>query len=541
MYLLGLLCLLTAGVGARLLYIDSYPFGFSGHAIVHCALRRRFYEILFVKPWDDFFWINLRSMIVEDQHGPQSLLESLLTPIFGFGMTESRLIVATIGITSILLATWWGSLAINRWFGLAVGFAVSLAPYHLTYSRNGDSEHINIYLHGFFLLLAAQRVVISGGAFNWLLLGIAAGLGFYVYASTQLLCLIVVGLVVIVSAGRLLKTKWYWLLTYFSAFCLPVLALMYPAILNSWARGRLIPVRVPYGTPMYEFSQPGQLAAKVTLLWDELFTRGSDPWFALAHGCLYTWPSLLAIPGLTYLMYLLWESPKASQSSDHPDVTQARRRSLTFCCALTISMLLLGGLPGVLSPTPFFRRLTIIAMGVDILKGAGLFGIGCLLIRALPRPLAIVAMAAALIPYTLSEWGTFYYKSGISESFSKNAPVAMVREVRARLDRNEEAVVVFGGAPNLMGKPDFSEIVEFDLGYPKQLPAALKLLTFAEVRGQISNAIIAIDAYYRLTRGALQPEPPVKLSNERMVSNRLGEVYVIADITSTASGQPGAS
>jgi hypothetical protein len=540
MYLIGLLSLLILGAGARLLYIESFPFGFSGHAIVHCSLRRRLYELIFVKPWNEFFWVNFRAIVVEDQHGPQSLVEALLTPIFGFGLTESRLIVATLGVISIALAIWWGSVAINRWFGLAVGFALSFAPYHLTYSRNGDSEHINIYVHGFFLLLAAQRVVVFGRVWDWLLLGIALGTGFYVYASTQLLCLIVLGLVCLVTLRRTLQTKWYYVCSHLIALSLPAVLLMWPAIRNSWARGRLLPVRVPYGTPSYEVSRLSQLPQQLKLTWDEVFTRGTDPWYTLANGCLHTWPTILAIPGILCLGYLAFSAwrQRSPQSSD------AVRRSVIFCFLLATAMVLLGGLPGALSPAPHFRRLTILAMGIDICKGAGIFGIAAVLNRFLPRPVAIVAVLVALIPYAQDEWQTFYYKAAVSESTSKNCPISIVREITTRLKQGQQAVVVLGDHPHLLNKRDIREILEFDLGYPQQLPNSITLLTFSEVSSSLTNAIIPIDVYYRIKHGQLSPLPMVTLSNERIVSNRLGETHVLADISpvqaTEGSIQPGA-
>jgi hypothetical protein len=526
MYPISLLCLLIIGVGARLLYIDSFPFGFSGHAIVHCSIRRRLYDLLFIKPWDQFFWVNFRGLVVEDQHGPQSLVEALLTPLYGFGLTESRLIVATLGVISITFAIIWGSLAINRWFGLALGFALSFAPYHLTYSRNGDSEHINMYVHGFLVLLAAQRVVIFGRVWDWLLLGTALGLGFYVYAPTQLLCLMVLGLVFLVTARRALRTKWYYLFLHLVALIAPAAFLMWPAIRNSWSRGRLIPVRVPYGTPNYEVSRLEQLPHQLKLTWDELFTRGTDPWYALINGCLNTWPTMLAIPGALYLGYLALSELRADPLHSSPAV----RRSVLFCFLIASAMVLLGGLPGALSPAPHFRRLTIVAMGVDIFKGAGLFGMASLLLRFLPRTLAILTIIAALIPYARDEWRTFYFKAAVSESTSKNSPIAIVREVTARLKNNQPAVVLFGDHPNLLNKRDIQEILDFDLGYPEKIPDSIRLLNFSQITSPQTNAIISIDAYHRMKEGRLAPPPAIILSNERIISNRLGETHVLADV-----------
>lgn len=527
MYFVALVSLVFFALGARLLFIEWYPFGFSGHVIAHCSIRTRLYELIFVKPWNDSLWSDVLSIVIQEQHGPQSLVEALLSPIFGFGLTESRLIVATLGFTSISLAVWWGSLAINRWFGLAVGFALSFAPHHLVYSRNGDSEHINIYLHGFFLLMVAQLVVINGRAWEWFLLGIALGMGFYVYASSQFLCLIVLGLVCIVMARTMLARGWIKLLTCALSCAVPLVLLSLPAIKNSWSAGRLIPVRTPYGTSNYEPSNLTQLPALLTRTWSELFTRGSDPWFALANGSINTWPTVLAIPGIIYLIYVAKRSfciEPANGSSD------SARRSVLFCFLVTIAMVLLGGLPGALSPTPFFRRLTIMAMGIDILKGAGLYGLGSLLMRFFPRWLAVAAIITGLTPYALNEWDTFFFKAIVSESSSKNSPVAIIREINSRLERDEAATVVFSDQPNTLNKNEIIDILRFDLGYPKQLPQALQLKTFSEIVSPLSNVIIPIDTYQSIQQKTSTSSSPVAISNERIMSNRLGPTHVLADI-----------
>ena len=64
MYIIALGILIAISVGTRLLYIDSYPFGFSGHAIVHSHLRRKLYELIFVSPWGDNFWPAFRSLVL---------------------------------------------------------------------------------------------------------------------------------------------------------------------------------------------------------------------------------------------------------------------------------------------------------------------------------------------------------------------------------------------------------------------------------------------------------------------------------------------
>ena len=152
MYLIALSFLLVTSILIRLNGLEFYPQGFSGHAIVHSQLRSRLYEIIFHLPWKGENLADFYHIALLDQHGMQSLIEALLIPIFGGGFLGSRWIVVTLSLLSISLAIRWGSVVFNKWYGLAVGLSVAMAPYHLVFSRNGEAEHIFVYIFCFLLL-----------------------------------------------------------------------------------------------------------------------------------------------------------------------------------------------------------------------------------------------------------------------------------------------------------------------------------------------------------------------------------------------------
>ena len=90
MYLIALGALVALSFFVRLIGLEVYPPGFSGHAIVHAQLRIRLYEILFNLPWNGNNLNDLYQIVFIDQHGLQSFIEALLTPIFGWGLLGSR-------------------------------------------------------------------------------------------------------------------------------------------------------------------------------------------------------------------------------------------------------------------------------------------------------------------------------------------------------------------------------------------------------------------------------------------------------------------
>ncbi len=538
MYIIALGILIAISVGTRLLYIDSYPFGFSGHAIVHSHLRRKLYELIFVSPWGDNFWPAFRSLVVEDHHGSQSLLEALLTPIFGAGITESRLIVSTIGLISIALVVMWGTTAINKWFGLAVGLAVSVAPYHLTYSRNGDSEHINIYLFSFLILLAAQRIITKGKIWDYLLLGVATGASFYFYAPVQMLALLVLGFLALLKFREVLRLPAFSMVLRLAAFFVPAFFLIRPVVYNSWSHGRLIPVHVPYGTPSYTFSTWEEIPASLVKTWNELFVQGTDPWFSRFEGCMRDWVVLLAVPGCAFLIYALSAAYKQKRGAEFFKPKSVHFRSILFCVAITLGLVAVGWVPGAMSPAPHFRRLTLFAIGIDILMGAGIYVIGLILLRYLPKVLASLLILVGVGALTYEQWNTFYNKISVSESTCKNSPVAIAREVRTRMISQREVNVLFLNEPGLLPADEMLYVLTFDLNYPAELPKSLKLRSLEDVQKEpFTDLIIPADSYERLARDGRAGKLGIVFSNPRVISNRAGQTHIIVDTKPLSSAK----
>jgi hypothetical protein len=518
MYLLCLLALTVASLAARLVYIDSYPFGFSQHAVVHAENRRRIYEAVFINNWDSQTWTTVRDIILQVQHGPQSLVEALLTPLFGFGFTESRLIVTTLGILSLALIVAWGTVAINRWFGLLAGLTIGMAPYALYFSRYGDSEHVNIYLHGFLLLYAAQRVVQRGFFRDYALLGLASALSLYVYATNQMLCGLVIGIVGLFQILPVIRNGWLGALGRVLSFLVPALLTAGPMINQYLKSGRSLLLRTPYGSPNYEFSQSAALPSRIASLWNELFVQGRDPWFARSGGSLNDHTLLLLIPGVITMVILLARSRRTDS------------RSLQLFCAITAALVIFGGLPAILSPEPVIRRAVLLAIGLDIVKALGIYGLALLMLRKTPKLLAYTAISALSVTYTAYDWNSFLFHSRAYDSSSGNSPVATIRYVRDLVRNGKEVVVLLPQGPGFLVKDDFTFFLKFDLGYPKELPASIRIVDLPDLTAApLTNVIVPFTNYQQISSRATPLPKGITPANVRTFSNRQGETFVLVD------------
>lgn len=410
MYRLSLLFFVIVTLLVRLCFLDEYPIGFSSHTAVHAKIRVHLYELIYLSSWTKEGWSVVSDIVLREHHGPQSLLEALLVPLFGFGSFESRLMIGALGVVSVLFVVLWGSVGVNKWFGLVLGLVVGLAPYGLYFSRYGDSEHINIYWQAFLLLLAGQRVITRGYIRDYALMGVAAALSLYVYATNQILCVLTIPFVMLfkVLQWRSGQRSW-WLVSLFKVSLFGSVAgiIAYPQLKQYFLIGRFIPAR----SPLANWGEIGvavrQSPQKFAAVWRELFVWGDDAWFSREVGSIYDWDLLLLIPGLI-MMCALVRSARA-RVRDVRGGTQEKRAAMVtahstyFFCLVTMLIVIFGTLPGVLSPQPSFRRIVLTAIGLDIIEALGLYGIICLVFRSVPRIAAQVLALALLLGFSLGQ------------------------------------------------------------------------------------------------------------------------------------------
>jgi hypothetical protein len=534
MYLLRLypLCLIALTLTSLLLrfsLLGSYPFGFSGHAVGHANLRRRIYDALFSGSLDSRSWNTVRDIVIQEQHGPQSLIEALLTPIFGFGFTESRLIVSVLGAISLLLILAWGSVAINRWFGLLALMTVGMAPYALYFSRYGDAEHVNIYLHGFLLFFAAQRCVALSRLRDYALFGIAAGLSLYVYATNQFLCALVVGLTALFKIQKLRTSPLAGTFARLVIGLTAAIAVAYPMIRHHLTIGRSLLLRTPYGSSNYEFSQGFEIPGRMMTLMRELFSKGGDAWFARPHGALSDYTLILAAIGLITIAVLLLKKSILESFNNN------QRLSLYFTCALTLTLIIFGGLPAILSPEPTFRRAILLAIGLDISKAFGIYGIASYLLKKAPRRPTQATIALLALGFIIYSRHIFLNDCSTTESNSSNWVVETIRFIKSHIRNNETVQVLLPTGAGFPIKEEFIYFLTFDLGYPSALPTSILILELSDLsNAKHSGVIVPFFTYSRLSREPDLLPSNVKISRQQIFSNQLGETFAVVDFEALA-------
>lgn len=531
MFRLSCLALLALSIAARVLHADWYPYGFSGHAVTHALLRKRIYDILFVSPWSYSSLHTAFDLTIKEHHGPQSLLEALLTPFFGFGFFESRMVVSTLGIISIVLAVLWGTQAINRWFGLAVGLAVSMAPHHIVFSRNGDSEHLNIFLHGFLLLLTAQRTITSRRWHDFIAFGISLGLSLYVYATNQFLGVFVLASLLVVKALDIRGASLLRVLRNGALTAVPAVLVMWPLLAEYAQNGRYIPLRTPYVTTEGGMATLDMLPLRLQAVWFELFQGGVDAWFLRQGGAINDALLWLAPLGLITLAALFASAVRTYRADPESPKAAAAWRSLLFTVLVTLVITFGGVLPGAFSSEPSFRRLALVALGIDILKGAGMYGLGFVAVRFLPKAAAIPGMLAFALMFSFLEWRIFMTETDVTESRGLLSQVSLARVIKGRAATGVETSVLLPSTPGFIGRNQLDELLRFDAGFSPSLPAQYKPLDWGDLPlGGMRDLYIPAPTFTKIMNTPTPFPHSLTVMNPRPVKFGIWDAYIVADL-----------
>lgn len=539
MYGICLVFVVGLTVLVRSLFLETFPRGFHAHAIGHAQLRLRLYNALFVDPWDARSWSTLKAIVIQEQHGPQSLIEACLTPIFGFGFTESRLIVGVLGLLGVFLIWRWGTVAIDKWFGLTAALVLGMAPYFLHFSRNGDSEHVNIYWHVFLLLLTAQRVVSRGRTLDYIALGIATGLSFYVYATNQFLAALVLPIVVFVKLVQsyALNQNPIRSISFkgiVSIGCGVLVAA--PQLSQYWRAGRTLPLRTSYGV----LDQDPSFKNQFFRLWQELFIRGGDPWFARQEGSLKDWGLLLIIPGLFMLFKLSRDAvanlrESAELEANQKQISILRNSSILFVIIIAVVLVGFGATPGILSREPTFRRIVLLPIGLDIIRTLGVYGTILLILRKTPKISSYVITLLCLLSFTYSQWHAFYYDSHSSEGNSTHSLTAVVREVCKQVRSGKNVSLFLPEDRLLLSRAQVLPFLNFQLSYPRELPPNLRILDMQDLTEGYEDVIVPIATTRRILSGQVKLPEGVKPMNIRNFANRGGETFSLINFTNSSA------
>jgi hypothetical protein len=544
MYRFSLLLFVIVTLLVRLCFLEEYPVGFSSHTVVHAKIRVRLYELIYLSPWTDEGWRLISDIVLRDHHGPQSLLEAFLVPLFGFGSSESRLMIGSLGLLSLVFVVLWGTVGVNKWFGLVLGLVVGLAPYGLYFSRYGDSEHINIYWQAFLLLFACQRVINRGCIWDYALMGVAAALSLYVYATNQILCVLTIPFVMFFKLLQWRSDQRSW---WPASLCKVALfgsvagILAYPLLKQYSLIGRFIPARSPLANPDEMGLAVSSLPQKCAAVWRELFVMGGDTWFSREEGSIYDWDLLLLIPGLITMFAFVRSARahhRAARGAEECRAAMSTTHSTYFFCLVTILIVVFGALPGVLSPEPSFRRIVLTAIGLDIIEALGLYGTICLVFRRIPRIAAQSVAFVLLVVFALGQWNTFFYHSHSIESSSNNSVVALVREMKRKVRAGDETFVLM---PGKTSPPQHAEVlmwINYEFGFPKQLPLNLKVLDPEELgASSYAGVLVPIETARKIDSKQIPLPAGVEAIRMRRFSNQTGETYALVDFRVVARGE----
>ena len=509
-------------------------------------LRRIIYDTIFVNPWTTDTLSILWYTVLPDQHGPQSLLEALLAPIFGWGFLASRLMVGCLGLVAVIFIFAWGAESINRWLGLSLALTVGITPYFMYFARYGDSEHVNVYWHAFLLLLGAQLVVNRGRLRDFALLGFASGLAIWVYATNQFLLILV--LISLFSIG-LLRLKDLGLnRRRLGGVCLATavgLVVSWPQFKYYSIDGKIFPLRTPYGSPLHEITSFSSLPQRYVEAWVSLFSGGGyfDPWFSRPHGALTDWSLLLLIPGLYVMIRLLIHavadrrdllSLPHKKNCSHPNFY-----GIFFLSSITILFLVFGVLPGALSPENAFRRMILVPIGFDIIRALGLYGVLFALTRRMsvvPRGLLIITCVTG---FSLWQWHAFFYDSFSHESNSTNSLTESVKAVSRQFKEKGQATILASTLPGTLSPETISNYVAFDFGFPHEMPQKIHVISVSELyQNNFKEVIVPSPTLAVLKSDQGKVLPGVAMSNVRESANLLGATFALVDFSSTTLGSP---
>lgn len=417
---------LALGLILRLADVAQYPPGYAEHAAVHHAgLSIPIYEDL-GKCVLHADWTALQRvwrLVVTDQHGPSSLVEALGFSVFGVNMTATRLTSAILGTFTILLAYGVGSRLAGPRAGLLFALLLAIVPWHVSISRYEDTEHVLSPLQALATVYFVLGTVRRGRWRDFLGLGAALGLSWYLYSPNQTLPLIVAAVVVTALVENRSFLNGRGVRTFLAAVCFVVVS--YPAVSVFVQHGRMLPVRSGYQDNVdSRFLSPERLSRMTRDELAQSFVRAEDPWFSKPGGGLSLVSCALLLPGLAWC---------ATRMRGR----QARVEAVLFLVGLPAAFL-----PAVLAPDASFRRLLLFALLALMLTSLVLDRvIEWFLAAARPRVLAVSALALLAAGGVATSAHAYFDLTHVSETESHRYHQELARFVNARLGSRYMTIV----------------------------------------------------------------------------------------------------
>jgi hypothetical protein len=328
---------------------------------------------------------------------------------------------------------------VDHRLGLIAAVLLATAPWHLAFSRYGDPEHslpVFQFLLTFWLALVSVR---RRSAPLALLLGLAVGLSWYIYATNQVVpIMLAVWLPLLIS--RFGFPGWHWPLAFVAGFA----GSSGLAVARSLALGSIYPVRAALRADGYEVLGLVEMLEQVPEAFRQLFLRTTDPWFLRPGGVFPVVGALLLGGGAVLL------------------VVAMRRRSSRPTALLLAGTLALAFLPGIASSGASIRRLLLVPAAAVFVQGwcvAWLLERPALA-RMSPRRHGVLATAAAVC---WLGWGIGDYIGNVEqfESSSHRLDTEIALVVAERLG-GEHLVVLAEDALDADDKSAFIRFAAYD-------------------------------------------------------------------------------
>jgi len=444
-----LLFLVPLGLGAILRFyaLAQVPNGYAEHAVAaHADLSIPYLEALRsslhaqrLQP----FLGTASHALVHEQSGFSSLIAAIGFELFGVTLTVTRLVSASLGTLTILVAYWLGRALDGVRLGLAFSFLLAVSPWHVAISRYGAQEHILSPLQFLLSLLFLVLAVNGGRVRHVLLAGLFTALAWYIYAA-NLVVPAIAGLFLLYRAAAdpgLALRRWKKVLLGLGCFAL----LSYAPARQLFPRGLLLPnLRTGYQATGPILSNFATRSRMIRLETDQLFRRADDPWFSLPGGGLGVLQSTLLVPGRVIAMGAL---------------RRRRRRDLAL---LVLVGLPIAALPAIFAPDPSFRRLMLVTTLAALVSAFMLVRLAeaarAATVRG--RMLTVITCAGAL---ALGAAGTFsYFDRVLLVEESSSLPLSTLGGTVSGLLGRKPLVIVVPVRDNLSDARRYIKLMAYD-------------------------------------------------------------------------------
>jgi hypothetical protein len=210
-----------------------------------------------------------------------------------------------------------------------------------------------------------------------------------------------------------------------------------------------------------------------------------------------------------------------------------------FLCLICLIFIGFGVLPAALSPENAFRRMIIVPLGLDIVRGFALYGIFSWSATRLPVVLGGLLIATSVVGFSTWQWNAFFYGSGSHESNSTNSLTESVKAVSAQFSKTGRVVILAPRLPGTLSPESINTFIRFDFGFPVELPQGIRIISIEDLAQEdFRDVIVPADTLAILQSQPDRVPPGVQLSNIRESKNPAGKTFAFVDFQRASPAAP---